>query len=547
MSDARERGLEAFSRGAWADAYGQLATADRDEELEPGALEPFAVAAYLMGRGEESVHALMRAHQSYLDREDPMGASRCAFWLGFQLLMRGERARGGGWVARAERLLQDYGRDCEERGLVLLPRGLRLLAQGDHEAAHEAFVEAGRIGERFGSADLMALSRLGRGQARIRAGAIADGLALLDEAMAAVDAGGLGPVAVGTIYCAVIQTCHEICDLGRAKEWTAALSEWCTSQPELIPFRGECLVRRSEILRLQGEWPGALEEARRACRILTRPSAEPGAGAAFYERAELHRLRGEFPEAEDAYREASQRGRPPQPGLARLRMAQGRIDDAEAAIRRVVEEATTLAQQWKVLPAYVEIMLAAGDVDAAREGSEKLAGIADDLGAPLLLAEAAGARGAVRLAEGDAREAVSQLRAARTTWEILDAPYEAARVQVLLAHACRELGDADTAAMELEGAVAVLERLGAAADLDRIASTREAPAAEERSAGGHRLTPRELEVLRRLASGITNREIGEDLYISERTVERHVSHIFAKLRVSSRTAATAYAYEHGLI
>jgi tetratricopeptide (TPR) repeat protein len=228
----------------------------------------------------------------------------------------------------------------------------------------------------------VALSRLGRGQALIRSGAIDDGVVLLDEAMAAVDAGGLGPVAIGIIYCAVIEICHEIFDLGRAKEWTAALSDWCASQPELVPFRGECLVRRAEILRLQGDWVDALEEARRAIRLLTGPSAEPGAGAAFYQQAELHRLRGEFPEAEEAYREANRRGRTPQPGLGRLRLAQGRVGDAEAAIRRVLEEAATPAQQSKVLPAYVEIMLAVGDAEAARIGSETLSGIAAELDAP---------------------------------------------------------------------------------------------------------------------------------------------------------------------
>lgn len=547
MSDAHDRGLAAFDSRRWADAYGQLVAADREEGLEPGALEPLSVAAYLMGRWEESVEVLARAHQEYLEGDDPVGAARCAFWLGFQLLMRGERARGAGWVARAERLLDGCGRDCEERGFVLLPRGLRLLAQGDPEAARETFVEAGKFGEQFGSVDLVALSRLGRGQALIRSGSIEEGLALLDEAMAAVDAGGLGPVAIGIVYCAVIETCYEICDLGRAREWTAALSDWCASQPELVPFRGECLVRRSEILRLQGDWPEALEEARRASRLLGGPPPVPAAGAAFYAQAELHRLRGEFAEAEEAYREASRRGRTPQPGLALLRLAQGRTEDAQAAIRRVVEEAVTPAQQWKVLPAYVEITLAAGDIDAARDASEKLAGIAADLGAPLLRAQAASARGSVHLEEGDARAAVSELRTARTTWEELEAPYEAARTQVLLARAGRALGDEDTAQMELDGAIRILKRLGAEADVARI-TAEQAPSQERSVPGdGHGLTGRELEVLRRVASGATNRSIGEKLFISERTVERHVSHIFAKLRVSSRSAATAYAYEHGLV
>lgn len=542
-SDARDRGRNAFDRGKWAEAYEHLGAADREGGLEPSALEPFSIAAYLVGRPNLSAELLGRAHQGYLNRGDPVGAARCAFWLGFQLLMGGERARGGGWVARAERLLDDCGRDCEERGFVLLPRGLRLLAQGDAEAARRTFVEAGRIGERFRSLDLMALSRLGRGQALIRSGAVDDGVALLDEAMAAVDAGGLGPVAVGTIYCAVIETCHEILDLGRAKEWTEALSDWCASQPELVPFRGECLVRRSQILRLQGHWPDALEEARRASRLLSGPPAGPGAGAAFYEQAELHRLRGEFPEAEEAYGEASGRGCTPQPGLARLRLAQGRLADAEAAIRRLVEEAATPLERAKALPACVEITLAAGDSRAARAAAEELTAIAGELGAPFLRAQAAGARGAVLLEGGDPGAALTELRTARTIWAELDAPYEAARIQVLLARACGELGDEDTAEIELDGAVRILERLGAEADLARIgARKRPAP-----SGADHGLTPRELEVLRLVASGATNRAIGKELFISERTVERHVSHIFGKLRVSTRAAATAFAYEHGLV
>ncbi len=545
MSDARDRGLETFEARRWAEAYAQLAAADREEALEPRALEPFSVAAYLVGRPDESTDILGRAHQQYLERDDHVGAARCAFWLGFQLLMRGERARGGGWVGRAERLLEECRRECEERGLVLLPRGLRLLAQGDPDAAHETFVEAGRIAERFGSRDLMALATLGRGQARIRAGDIEEGVRLLDEAMAAVDAGGPGPVTIGIVYCAVIQSCQEICDLGRAREWTAALGDWCAEQPEIVPFRGECLVRRSEILRLQGDWPDALEEARRAVRVLDRPSAPPGAGAAFYEQAELHRLRGDFPEAEEAYREASRRGRTPQPGLALLRLAQGRIRDAEAAIRRVVEEADTPARLWKVLPAHVEIMLAVGDVAAAAAAAATLSTIAEDLGAPLLRAHAAAARGAVHLERGDARAALPELRTARRTWEELDAPYEVARARILLARACRKLGDADTARMELDAAVRLLERLGARADLARLAAQGGAPGRPR--AASHGLTPRELEVLRQVASGASNRAIGEALFISERTVERHVSHILAKLRVSSRAAATAHAYEHGLV
>jgi ATP/maltotriose-dependent transcriptional regulator MalT len=516
---------------------------DREGLLEPRTLETLATAAYLVGRAEESAHIWGRAHREYLERDDPLGAARSAFWVGFQLLMRGERARGGGWLARSGRLLEDVAAECAEEGFLLLPQGLRLLAEGNPEAAREAFARAGQIGERCGSTDLAALSRLGQGQALIRSGSIGEGVALLDEAMAAVEAGSLGPVAVGTIYCAVIEACQEIFDLRRAKEWTAALSDWCASQPDLVPFRGQCLVRRSEILRLQGDWPHALEEARRATRLLSGPSAEPGAGTAFYAQAELHRLRGEFPEAEEAYREAGLRGRTPQPGLALLRMAQGRMADAVAAIRRVAGEAATPAKLAEVLPAHVEIMVAAGDADTARGAAERLSGLAEDLDAPLLHARAASAWGAVHLEEGEFQAALAELRTARNTWETLDAPYEAARAQVLIARACRELGDQDTAEIELQAATAILERIGAQADLSHLSPAKETAS----TAGQYGLTPRELEVLRLVASGATNRAVGKELFISERTVERHLSNLYGKLGVSSRSAATAWAYEHNLV
>lgn len=535
-TDAK-KGHEAFRGREWSAAYEHLTAADRADALGPADLEALAVAAHVTGRHSDSVEIQGRAHQGYIDADDPVGAARCAFWLGFQFLMRGERTRGGGWVGRAEALLDAAGVDCEERGWVLIPRALRLLASGDVEGAYAVCEEAGRIGERFGSRDLRALSLLGRGQSRIRSGNIEAGLALLDEAMAAVDAGDVGPVVVGTVYCAVIRACHEICDLARAREWTAVLDAWCGSQPDLVLFRGECLVRRTEILRLQGDWPDALDEARRASQLLTQPDAEPGAGAAYYEQGELHRLRGEFREAEEAYREASEWGHTPQPGLALLRMAQGRMRDATTAIRRLASEAASPARQSSVLPACVEIMLSANDVDAAREAADALASAAKVRDVPLLQAQAAAARGAVCLAEGNLEEAMAELRAARAKWDELDAPYEAARVQEHLARALHEVGDADTARIELEGAVRIFERLGAHADLARIA-------AEQRS---DVLTPRELEVLRLVAAGATNRAIGEALFISERTVERHVSHILAKLGVPTRAAATAYAYERGFV
>jgi ATP/maltotriose-dependent transcriptional regulator MalT len=292
---------------------------------------------------------------------------------------------------------------------------------------------------------------------------------------------------------------------------------------------------------LHGAWPDAMDEARRAAERLTAPPGQPAAGLAFYQQGELHRLRGEHARAEDAYRLASQWGRDPQPGLALLRLAQGQVDTAAAAIRRVVDEASGFVARSRLLPAQVEILLAAGDVEAAAAAAE-LTGLAEGLGAPYLTAVAAHAHGAVLLAEGEPKAALAALRGAWLAWQDLDVPYEAARVRVLIGLACRELGDRDGAAMELDAARWVFRELAAAPDLARVEALSGRAATE--AAG---LTARELEVLRLVAAGETNKAIAGDLFVSERTVDRHMSNIFAKLGVSSRAAATAHAYRHGLI
>jgi ATP/maltotriose-dependent transcriptional regulator MalT len=537
---ALARARHAFEQKAWAESYRLLEMVDREAPLEPEDLERLATAAYLVGREAESETLRARAHQTCLVRGDYEGAARSASWLAFGLLQRGAIAPASGWFARAERILDEAHVDCVVRGYLLIPSAIQHTVRGDPAEGHAVFSQAAEIARRFGDRDLASLAGSGRGRALIRLGNVAEGMTLLDEAMVAVIAGDVTPILAGDVYCIVLEACQETFDLRRAYEWTQSLGSWCAVQPDLVRYRGECLLYRAEVMQLRGKWDEAGRDAQDASDLL---AARPAAGAAFYRIAEIHRLRGEFAKAEAAYARANECGRRPQPGVSLLRLAQGRTDAAAASIRGVLVDTSERAARTRMLVAAVEILLAAGDLEHARAAVAELAEIATAIGTPLVHAASAHATGAVRLAEGEIADASTSLRRAWDVWRDLEMPYEEAQTCCLMAAVCERRGDQEGRRLELDAARRLFTELNAEPSLGRLADQPDRATRQQDGA----LSGREVQVLHLVAAGKTNREIAEALFISRKTVARHVSNIFDKLGVSSRAGATAWAYQHDLI
>jgi len=528
----------------WTEIYVQLSASDKDRSLEPGKLEKLSLAAYLTGKDAESYRFLERAHQGYLDKEMMASAVQCAFWLGLMLVNAGEKARGGGWFARGERMLKDLqNQECPEKELLLIPRALMMLSEGNAAEAQQVFERVAAAGERFRNADLVALGRLGLGQALVRQGEINRGISLLDETMITIETEEVFPLVNGIVYCAVIETCCNVWDLGRAREWTSALTRWCDGQPGIVPFRGECLVRRAELFQFHGDWGKAITASSDACELLTRQPGRPAAGEAYYRQAELNRLAGDFKLAEESYHEAANRGRNPQPGLALLRMAQGSNDAAETSIRNSLQEDEDPKKRAALLPAMVHILLSSGNTGGANDAAAELCEIARKLNIPYLLAMCAHCQGTVLLAKGNPREALEQIQKALQYWTSLNLPYESACTRELKGRVYLELKDRDTSETELLAAKWIFEQLNAGPDVERVNTFLE----RKGDHVSYGLSLRELQVLKLVASGKTNRSVADELFISERTVDRHMSNIFNKLDVSSRVEATAFALKNNML
>ena len=529
---------DAFARHSWFELYTLLT--DAVEDLDADQFEVLAVAANLIGRDHDSVRAWERAYAEHLDADRADRAALSACWAALTLMLRGEMAQADGWMTRAERIVDELEADVPvaARGMLLIPSAIAAVSTCDAETAHEIANQIISIANAVHEPDLLAFGRLTTAQAALVAGDVARCMRLFDEVMVGVTMGDVSPIPSGIIYCAVVAGCVEACDLRRAAEWTEALRRWCDDQPDLVPYRGQCMVHRSQVLLAQGSWEEAAGEADRACQRLADPF-HPALGLAHYQRGELHRLRGELDAADDAYHDASRYGHDPVPGFALLRLAQGDVEGAVRAAKRMLDEHDIGPARTALLAAAVEVRLAAGDTFAGHEFADELASLANATGTEMLAARAAYARGTVLLASGEATSAIPALRAACKAWRDLQAPYEVARTRFQMGLAYRATGDGDAAELELASARATFESLGASVDLARIDCVAQAKSGI--------LTERECEVLRLVAAGKRNREIATELVISEHTVSRHLQNIFMKLGVTSRAAATAYAYEHHLV
>jgi class 3 adenylate cyclase len=459
--DAVEAGRGALERHAWEEAYELLTEADRKGSLTGEGLNLLAWASWWTAHPDETIEALERAFGAYLKEGDRSAAAMAAFRVAEQYGMRMAVPLASGWMAKAERLgAEDPG--APVHGWLAWMRGLiTLVMEGDHEGAVEHYDRALEIATRMGDRNLQAMSIQDKGHILCLQGRVAEGLALIDEAMVAAVGGELDPEPAGYVYCGMIGICSRLGDYGRAAEWTDATTRWC-ERHSITGFPGICRVHRAELMRLRGSWPKAEEEARLACQELPRFNFYGGLGPAFYEIGEVRRRMGDFDAAEQAFGRAHEYGRDPEPGLSLTRLAQGKVDAAAAGVRRVLAtESKDRLSRVRPLAAQAEIALAADDLETAASAADELESIVSDHEAIALRSMAASVRGAVRLAQGDAEGALSDLQRAREGWQQVEAPYEVAEVRLLLGKAYRSLGDQGAALMELKAARTTFERLGA--------------------------------------------------------------------------------------
>ncbi len=465
--DALQSGRDAADRHAWQEAYELLRPAA--PSLAADDLERLAEAAYWTGRLDEAIELRERAYTAYAAADDRQRAALLALSISQDYFMKASLAVASGWFAKADRLLQGED-ESPAHGYLAFARGANGVMAGELDPALHDLDRALTIADRYSDRNLQAMALVAKGRGLVLTGEVEEGLALHDEAAAAAVCGELDPFATGFVYCCTITSCHGVGDYRRAAEWTEAANRWCDREA-ITGFPGACRVHHASIERLRGNWLAAEQHAMQACDELGGFDAFT-TGAGFYEIGEIRRRRGEFAAAEEAYRKAKEWGRDPQPGLALLRLAQGKVEAAATAIKRTLASADDPTARIRRLPAQVEIALEAGDLKTAREAAEELEEIVDRFRVggdrmPAFEATVSLAWGQIRLKENDVEGAIEKLERAVDTWKSVGAPFEVAEAQMLLGVALRRLADEDGARDELTAAKATFDRLGAALASER--------------------------------------------------------------------------------
>jgi ATP/maltotriose-dependent transcriptional regulator MalT len=505
-----------------------------DDEAER--LDLLAEALWWLGRMEACIEARHGAYRIFEELGDSRRAGQCAVWLYEAHAFRARPAAASGWLQRARRALDDDP-GCVEHGALLLREAEIAHGGGRLDEAAELGGRALVLGRELGSPDIEAQALQTIGRVFIDAGKVQDGLAHLDEAMLLAVEGRLGPYSTGKVYCSLISACEDLGDLRRAAEWTDATAQWSERHPFAI-FPGICRVHRAALMDRRGDMADAEREASKACTELL-DSHLANAAAAFAEVGDIRRRLGDIDRAEEAYARAEELTGQACAGVALVRLAQGRADTAARIIDGcMAEQSPNPLARARLLPAAIQIAVAAGDVTAADERARELESTATTFDTPMLHALTSLARGRVQLAQGDVRAACATLRDALRRWQALEVPYEVATTRTLLGQALRDAGDEAGAQESFAAARALFDQIGARLEAD---------VSDERADLPRGLTGREAEVLRLLATGLSNKEIASALHLSVKTVSRHLSNIFTKIGVSSRAAATAFAFEHHLV
>lgn len=534
MSSQRKIGGDAVLD--WREIARTLSERDR-ASLSGADLDLLADALFWLDELEESVAARTAASKRY-EADGQVDEAAMAAWRAFyEHWLVGETVVGRSWLERCRALVADP--KSVAAGWLAIADADVAMSEGDLEEAIDRASKSVRIGEKTGDPDLLSMALQALGRAEIIDGRDAAGVGRLDRAMIMVIGNELAPLYTGWVYCNVIATCHSIADLRRANEWSEAALKWCDTLRDGRLYPGLCRVYAAELAALRGDWGDADQQARHACELLLAHD-ERYAGAAHYTVGELARLRGRFDDAEEYYRRAHRLGYLPQPGLGLVRLARGEAGAAVGSLRSALDPGPGAPLPTaQLLAGLIEAAVAAGDADAMSLGLARV----DELVSPdpggAVAAIACSARAWAAASRGEVGRAIEGMRRALDEFHHLQMPYEAARERTRIGVVAERMGDDVTARLEFDAALDAFHRLGAEWDSSLV---------EERlGAASLPLTDREIEVVRLVAGGLTNRQVASELFLSEHTVARHLGNIYTKLDIGSRAAATAWAYDHGLI